>query len=289
MSDNLTVQHDTALGSTAGRFSATVNGHGLELDYQRQGQQLIFTHTGTAPALRGRGLAGRLVEHALHWAAPQGLQLVPACSYVAVHLQRYPRWQRLALAPAVQQVLNYWFGALGSADDEQIRPLWFQKSEATDADILQRFGSLIEDALNERLAAWSATPLSRLARILLLDQFTRNVYRGTAKSFAGDSLALQDTLALLDGELLQQLEPLQRWFALMPLEHAESLAMQERSVAEFSALAQQDARLGGALDYAHKHREVIASFGRFPHRNAILARASTDAELAYLAKPGAGF
>ncbi len=289
MSDNLTVQHDTALGSTAGRFSATVNGHGLELDYQRQGQQLIFTHTGTAPALRGRGLAGRLVEHALHWAAPHGLQLVPACSYVAVHLQRYPRWQRLALAPAVQQVLNYWFGALGSVDDEQIRPLWFQKSEATDADILQRFGSLIEDALNERLAAWSATPLSRLARILLLDQFTRNVYRGTAKSFAGDSLALQDTLALLDDKQLQELEPLQRWFALMPLEHAESLAMQERSVAEFSALAQQDARLGGALDYAHKHREVIASFGRFPHRNAILARASTDAELAYLAQPGAGF
>jgi uncharacterized protein (DUF924 family)/predicted GNAT family acetyltransferase len=285
MSNELNIQHD--LGQ--GRFSATVEGHGLELDYQSQGQQLIFTHTGTAPALRGRGLAGVLVEHGLQWAAPQGLQLVPACSYVAVHLQRYPRWQRLTLAPAVQQVLNYWFGPLGSAEDGQIRPLWFQKSEATDADILQRFAALIEEALAGRLAAWSETPLARLARILLLDQFTRNVYRGTAKSFAGDALALQDTLTLLDGELLQKLEPLQRWFALMPLEHAESLAMQERSVAEFSALAQQDARLGGALDYAHKHREVIASFGRFPHRNAILGRASTDAEQAYLAQPGAGF
>lgn len=285
MSEALNIQHDPAQG----RFSASVDGHGLELDYELQGQQLIFTHTGTAPALRGRGLAGRLVEHGLQWTAPHGLQVVPACSYVAAHLKRYPRWQRLTLVPAIQQVLNYWFGPLGSAEDGQIRPLWFQKSEATDADIKQRFGALIEDALGERLAAWSETPLSRLARILLLDQFTRNVYRGSAKSFSGDALALQDTLALLDGEQLHELEPLQRWFALMPLEHAESLAMQERSVAEFVALAQQDSRLQGALDYARKHREVIVSFGRYPHRNSLLGRPSSPEELSYLAQPGAGF
>ncbi|MCV2354102.1 DUF924 family protein [Paucibacter sp. B2R-40] len=281
----LDIQHEPSLQ----RFSATVDGHGLELDYERQGEQLFFTHTGSAPALRGRGLAGRLVEHGLLWAAPQGLQIVPACSYVAAHLKRYPRWQRLTLTPAVQNVLNYWFGPLGSADDGQIRPLWFKKSEDTDAEIKQRFGALIEDALAGRLATWSETPASRLARILLLDQFTRNVYRSTAASFAGDASALLDTLALLDGEQLQELEPLQRWFALMPLEHAESLLMQDRSVAEFTALAQQDSRLQGALDYAHKHREVIALFGRYPHRNDLLGRVSSAAELDYLAQPGAGF
>lgn len=271
------------------RFSATVDGHGLELDYRLQGEQLIFTHTGTAPALRGRGLAGQMVEHGLRWAAPQGLQLVPACSYVAVHLQRQPRWQRLTLAAPAQQVLNYWFGALGSADDGQIRPLWFQKSAATDEDIRQRFGGLIEAALAGHLSAWSSTPLSRLARILLLDQMTRNAYRATARSFAGDGLALQDCLALLDDQQLQALEPLQRWFALMPLEHAERMAMQDRSVAEFTALAAQDPRIAGALDYAHKHREVIMRFGRYPHRNALLGRVSSAAELIYLAQPGAGF
>ena len=282
MSDSLNIEHDTL----SGRFSATVDGHGLELDYLQQGGQLIFTHTGTAPALRGRGLAGQMVEHALQWAAPQGLQLVPACSYVAAHLQRYPRWQRLTEAAPVQQVLNYWFGAIGSADDGQIRPLWFQKSAVTDAEITRLFSGLMEDALAGRLAAWGESPLARLARILLLDQFTRNVYRDSPQAFAGDDLALPLGLSLLDNAALK---PLQRWFALMPLEHAEDLALQQRSVQQFEALAASDARLAGALDYARRHLDVIARFGRFPHRNSILGRASTDPELAYLAQPGAGF
>jgi uncharacterized protein (DUF924 family)/predicted GNAT family acetyltransferase len=282
MSDSLNIQHDLL----SGRFSATVDGHGLELDYQLQGEQLIFTHTGTAPELRGRGLAGRLVEHGLLWAAPQGLQVVPACSYVAAHLQRYPRWQRLTLVPAAQRVLNYWFGAIGSADDGQIRPLWFQKSAATDAEIARLFSGLIADALADQLAEWGDSALARLARILLLDQFTRNVYRDSPQAFAGDAQALQLSLSLLDSEALA---PLQRWFALMPLEHAEDLNLQQRSVQQFEALAASDARLAGALDYAHRHRDVIAQFGRFPHRNTILGRASTEAELAYLAQPGAGF
>ena len=132
-------------------------------------------------------------------------------------------------------------------------------------------------------------PWGRLARILLLDQFTRNIYRGQARSFAGDPLALQDTLHLLAQAQDLTLAPLQRWFALMPLEHAEDVAMQDRSVSEFTQLAALDPRLSGALDYAHKHREVIERFGRYPHRNAILGRASSEAELAYLALPGSGF
>ena len=261
----------------------------MELDYQRRGEQLIFHHTGTAPALQGRGLAGQLVEHALHWAAPLGLQLVPACSYVAGYVQRHRHWQRLLEPAAVQQVLNYWFGPLGSDTDKQIRALWFYKSEATDAEIRQRFGALIEPALAGHLRDWSRTPLARLAQIIVLDQFTRNVFRDSARAFAGDAQALPAALDLLARGDDLQLEPLQRWFALLPLEHAEDGAMQQRSVAEFEALAAADPRLADALEYARRHQQVIVRFGRFPHRNQALGRVSSAEELAYLAQPGSGF
>ena len=281
----LSIQHQENLS----RFSAEVDGHALELDYQRRGDQVVFTHTGTAPELRGRGLAAELVEHALQWLAPQGLQLVPACSYVGTYLARHKRWQRLLLPAAAQQVLNYWFGALGSPDDQQIRMLWFKKSDATDAEIIERFGPLIEQALVGGLREWDDSALGRLARILLLDQFTRNSFRASGRAFAGDALALPAAFELLDSAAYAQLEPLQRWFALLPLEHAEDRAIQQRSVTEFAALAAADARLADALDYAHRHQAVIERFGRFPHRNALLGRVSSAEELAYLAQPGAGF
>jgi uncharacterized protein (DUF924 family)/predicted GNAT family acetyltransferase len=282
---HLFIQHQQA----SSRFSATVDGHALELDYLRRGDQVIFTHTGTAPALRGRGLAAELVEHALQWLAPQGLQLVPDCSYVGAYLARHTRWQRLLLPAAAQAVLNYWFGALGSPDDQQIRMLWFKKSDATDAEIIDRFGPLIEQALAGGLRDWEATPLGRLARILLLDQFTRNSFRNCGRAFAGDVLGLPAAFELLDSAAFAQLEPLQRWFALLPLEHAEDRTIQQRSVTEFAALAAVDARLANALDYAHRHQAVIERFGRFPHRNALLGRESSAEELAYLAQPGSGF
>jgi uncharacterized protein (DUF924 family)/predicted GNAT family acetyltransferase len=282
---HLFIQHQQA----SSRFSATVDGHALELDYLRRGDQVIFTHTGTAPALRGCGLAAELVEHALQWLAPQGLQLVPDCSYVGAYLARHTRWQRLLLPAAAQAVLNYWFGALGSPDDQQIRMLWFKKSDATDAEIIDRFGPLIEQALAGGLRDWEATPLGRLARILLLDQFTRNSFRNCGRAFAGDVLGLPAAFELLDSAAFAQLEPLQRWFALLPLEHAEDRTIQQRSVTEFAALAAVDARLANALDYAHRHQAVIERFGRFPHRNALLGRESSAEELAYLAQPGSGF
>ncbi len=282
---HLSIQHQEA----SSRFSASVDGHALELDYLRRGDQVVITHTGTAPALRGRGLAGELVEHALQWLAPQGLQLVPDCSYVGAYLARHTRWQRLLLPAAAQAVLNYWFGALGSPDDQQIRMLWFKKSDATDAEIIERFGPLIEQALAGGLRDWEATPLGRLARILLLDQFTRNSFRASGRAFAGDALGLSAAFELLDSADYAQLEPLQRWFALLPLEHAEDRAVQQRSVTEFAALAATDVRLADALDYAHRHQVVIERFGRFPHRNALLGRASSDEELVYLAQPGSGF
>ncbi|MDN3920139.1 DUF924 family protein [Roseateles violae] len=268
-------------------FEAEVEGRRVELDYLRHADQLVFHHTGTDPALRGRGLAAEIVEHALQWAAPQGLQLVASCSYVVGYLQRHPRWLRLTEASAVQQVLNFWFGPLGSESDGQVRAEWFQKNAAFDAEIAARFGPLIERLLAQGLQDWPETPLARVAAIVVLDQFTRNSFRGQAKAFAGDALALQTSLALLHGGA--ELGTLQRWFALMPLEHAEDLAMQERSVREFEALAAADPRLNSALDYARRHLDVIARFGRFPHRNAALGRSSTAEELDYLARPGAGF
>ncbi len=249
----------------------------------------MFHHTGTAAQLQGRGLAGQVVERALQWAAPLGLQLVPACSYVAGYVQRHREWQRLLEPSAVQQVLNYWFGAPGSESDGQIRALWFQKSDASDAEIRARFGASIVQALAGELKNWKATPLGRLALIIVLDQFTRNAFRSNALAFAGDAQALQSALALLESADYVQLEPLQRWFALMPLEHAEDLALQRRAVTEFEALTLADARLADALDYARRHQQVIERFGRFPHRNQLLGRASTLEESAYLAQPGSGF
>ena len=269
-----------------GRFSATVDGHPLEVDYQASGEQIVFTHTGTAPALQGRGLAGQLVEHALAWAALQGKQVVSACSYVDAYIRRHAKWQRLLAPTAAQQVLNFWFGALGSVEDGHVRAVWFKKDAAFDADISTRFGTVLDEALATGVPTWQATPHGRLAAVLLLDQFTRNSFRGEPKSFAGDALALPLALELLNET---GLTPLERWFALMPLEHAEDLALQGRMVGEFEALAAVDERITGALDYARRHRDVIQRFGRFPHRNAILGRTSSAEELAFLAQPGSGF
>jgi uncharacterized protein (DUF924 family)/predicted GNAT family acetyltransferase len=281
----LDLRHDEG----ARRFEASVDGRICELDYQRDGERLIITHTGTDPALRGRGLAGQLVEQVLAWLAPQGLQLVPACSYVQAHLARHPRWLRLTETAPVQAVLSFWFGAPGSAEDGQVREVWFQKNEAFDAEIRQRFGATTQTAQQGGLRDWERSTLGRLARIVVLDQFSRNLHRGQAQAFAGDAAALHSALQLLDGPGYAGLDSLQRWFVLMPLEHAEDLSLQQRCVREFEALASEDTRLAGALDYAQRHRHVIARFGRFPHRNAALARPSTAAEQAYLAQPGSGF
>ena len=123
----------------------------------------------------------------------------------------------------------------------------------------------------------------------MLDQFTRNSARGKPESFAGDTLALAAARQLVDSGGDRMLTPLQRSFAYMPFEHAEDAAMQETAVRLFTGLAMPHEGFGETLDYAHRHRGVIARFGRFPHRNPILGRASTPEELAYLEQPGSGF
>ena len=189
-----------------------------------------------------------------------------------------------------QDVLDFWFLPPGSEGYGAARDEWFRKDDAFDALVRERFGPLVEQAIGGGLREWDRQgPRESLARILLLDQFTRNALRGKAESFAGDALALEAAQRLLesgaDGELL----PVQLWFSYMPFEHAENMAMQEQSVTLFSALAAAKPQLDGALDCARKHRAVIERFGRFPGRNAALGRVSTAEEVAYLAQGGSGF
>ncbi len=189
--------------------------------------------------------------------------------------------------PEAQAVFQFWFAPDAA---EGARRQWFIKNDAFDLQVRDRYGALIEQALAGELRAWDAeSPRSALARILLLDQFTRNAYRGTALAFAGDHLALQAAQDMVDADEDLALPPFQRAFIYMPFEHAEDLAMQEQSVALFTRLAHAHPALEDMLDYARRHRAVVARFGRFPHRNAILARASTPQEAAFLLQPGSGF
>ncbi|RZA35371.1 MAG: DUF924 domain-containing protein [Lysobacteraceae bacterium] len=148
----------------------------------------------------------------------------------------------------------------------------------------------MHQALAGGLREWDELgPRGTLARILVLDQFTRNAFRGQPESFAGDTLALASAQQLVDAGAHLTLSPVERQFVYMPFEHAEDARMQEQAVSLFTELAAQHEGFGEALDYAHRHRGVIARFGRFPHRNAILGRASSSEELAFLALPGSGF
>lgn len=186
-------------------------------------------------------------------------------------------------------VLDFWFGAPGSATDGKPRAEWFRRSDAFDSAIERRFAPLIETALGGGMRDWDGQADTALARILLLDQFTRNVFRDTPRAFAGDAMALAAAQALVaDGRDLA-LAPQQRAFAYLPFEHAEDLAMQDESMRLFTRLNAQAQGFAGSLDYAQRHHAIIGRFGRFPHRNAILGRASTAEELAFLQQPGSSF
>jgi uncharacterized protein (DUF924 family) len=189
-----------------------------------------------------------------------------------------------------QEVLDFWFGAPGSADAGMPRREWFVKRDTFDDIVRERFGAAIEQALAGGLREWDDEgPQGTLARILVLDQFTRNAHRDTPKAFAGDTLALAAATRLVDSGADRQLPPLQRAFVYMPFEHAEEAYMQERAVELFGMLAAEHPGFDEMLDYAHRHRGVIARFGRFPHRNAILGRASTPDETEFLRQPGSRF
>ena len=189
-----------------------------------------------------------------------------------------------------QEVRDFWFGAPGSESAGQPHREWFVKNDAFDEQIRQRFGATIAIAIAGGLREWDEEgPQGTLARILVLDQFTRNAWRNTPQSFAGDALALTAARQLVDSGAHTALPPLQRAFVYMPFEHAEDAFMQERAVELFTVLAAEHPGFDEMLDYAHRHRGVIARFGRFPHRNEILGRASTQEEIEFLRQPGSRF
>ncbi|NJK40260.1 MAG: DUF924 domain-containing protein [Acaryochloridaceae cyanobacterium SU_2_1] len=195
-----------------------------------------------------------------------------------------------------QSICEFWFGT--SADDaevgEQHASLWWSKKPEVDAQIKARFGSYLPKVLGGELAAWQQSALGHLALILLVDQFPRNIFRGTAQSFAFDPVALSLCKQGIAAGVAQQLRPIQQVFFYMPLEHSEDFADQDFSVQLFEQLSQtKEPRLAAQMafftDFAHRHHAVIERFGRFPHRNEILGRPSTAEELAFLQTPGSAF
>ena len=181
-------------------------------------------------------------------------------------------------------VLDFWFAGSGTPRAE-----WFKKDGAFDALVAERFGTLIEQALSGGLTEWAHEPGSALAQVIVLDQFTRNVLRDTARAFAGDAQALPAARAMVARGDDLALHPLRRLFVYLPFEHAEDSAMQHESLRLFAALSAAETSLASFEDYARRHAEIIERFGRFPHRNALLGRQSTAEELAFLQQPGSRF
>ncbi len=185
-------------------------------------------------------------------------------------------------------VLDFWFGTGGSPEYGKPREEWFRKSDEFDAAIRTRFLDLHRLAAAGQMQPWQAAPDSLLALILVLDQFPRNLFRGSSRAFSTDAQAQAAAqLAVARGHD-RTLLPVQRWFVYLPFEHAEDLGLQRRCLELFEGL-RADADSADTIDYARRHYEIIARFGRFPHRNAVMGRISTPEEIEFLKQPGSGF
>lgn len=198
--------------------------------------------------------------------------------------------------PSPETVLSFWFGPLDSdgLPSLQAAARWFSGGESFDAEIRQRFGGRVEEALRGELREWADAPRPLLALIILLDQFPRNLFRGEARAFAGDARAYALARDAVDAGWAKQLLPAERNFLYLPFEHHESMEAQTRCCSLYAQLlaegpAAAEARFAGSLDYAQRHRAAIERFGRFPARNAALGRESTPEEVAFLAEHPSGF
>ena len=210
-----------------------------------------------------------------------------------------------------QAILDYWFSSLDDAAllDREVEPFrtcfarWYGKQPAIDDEIRTRFEPILLSvtrdgrAWDQQVADWQRAPLGLLALVILLDQFPRNMYRDSARMYAYDHLALSVVTVAIREYEKQPLTLVQRMFLYVPLMHVEDLTLQQAMVARFESLAalaaerspQNKGFFAFALEYARKHRQVIETFGRFPHRNLILGRPSTTAELEFLQQPGSSF
>jgi len=186
---------------------------------------------------------------------------------------------------SAQLVLDFWFGPEDAADYGQPRKSWFEKDEAFDAELKRRFAGLHASVAHGMLDYfWKDAPKTNLALVIVLDQFSRHLYRGDAKAFANDSHALAVAKHAIEHCFDQDKLPVQRLFWYLPFEHSENLEDQDRAIELIRPLGNAE-----WTRYAEEHRAVIARFGRFPHRNAALGRESTPEEEEYLAQPGSGF
>ena len=186
------------------------------------------------------------------------------------------------------EIVDFWFGRPASPQRGRHRPEWFRKNADFDADIRLRFMGEHEAALAGMRGKWEATPHAALALVILLDQFSRNIYRDSPRSFAADPAALGVARRMLEQGFDRLLRPIERCFVYLPFEHSEDLAVQRRSLALFESL-RFSSDCAGNIDFAYRHYEIIARFGRFPHRNAVLGRSSTPEEIEFLRQPGSGF
>jgi uncharacterized protein (DUF924 family) len=194
---------------------------------------------------------------------------------------------------SVESVLAFWFGPPGSPPLGNAER-WFKADPGFDEAVREGFAELTARAAAGELEAWRESPPGALALVIALDQFPRNLYRGSARAFAADAAARDVSLDAQARGFDRALSPVERWFLYLPLMHAEDRALQERAVALYEGLtAGADPglaeALAGAADFARRHRDVIVRFGRFPHRNGALGRASTREEIAFLAEPGSHF
>ena len=186
------------------------------------------------------------------------------------------------------EVLAFWFGSPDSRDYGQPHKAWFIKNPAFDQEIRDRFLSTHDQAAAGELDHWQTSAEGCLALLIILDQFSRNLFRDTPRAFAADDKAVAIAQQAIDQGFDQQHLPVQRWFIYLPFEHSENLAHQEQAIALFEAL-RDDPASASTIQYAYQHHDVIQRFGRFPHRNKILGRDSTAEELEFLKQPGSSF
>ncbi|MCY4286238.1 MAG: DUF924 domain-containing protein [Thiotrichales bacterium] len=193
-------------------------------------------------------------------------------------------------------LMSFWFRDATRSPEafERRSPTWFNTEPAFDRECATRFAASLEDAARGALDGWADTPRGRLALVILLDQVPRNIHRGSPAAFAHDAQAAAHCVAGIESGQDRSLHPVERIFLYMPLQHAEDLDLQRRSVDQFESLAAEvdDAwrdRFVENAQYARLHRDIVERFGRFPHRNRVLGRESTEEELSYLAEGAPSF
>jgi uncharacterized protein (DUF924 family) len=197
---------------------------------------------------------------------------------------------------APDDVLWFWLGNLdgdGLAEDA-LTQRWWRKDSAFDHEVAAKFEPTWQAIMAGDREAWLEAPHSRLAYVIVLDQFSRNMFRDTPRAFEGDATALRVAADGVERGMDRSLHGHERVFFYMPFMHSEQLAVQERGVELFTALRDQSEgrvreAVAGNVDYAKRHRDMIARWGRFPHRNRILGRPSTPAEVEFLKQPGSSF